>query len=58
MIKKFEDFKTELRENMRGGDGTVTVTSFVSAEELNEMQAAFGPGTTVVNILTGATVTV
>lgn len=29
-----------------------------SAEELHEMQAAFGPGATVVNILTGATVTV
>lgn len=42
MIKKFEDFKTELRENMRGGDGTVTVTSFVSAEELNEKGRLFG----------------
>ena len=29
-----------------------------SAEEMNEMRAAFGPGTTVVNFLTGATVTV
>lgn len=29
-----------------------------SAEELNEMRAAFGEGATVVNILTGATVTV
>lgn len=27
-------------------------------EELNEMRAAFGPGATVVNILTGATITV
>ncbi len=42
MIKNFGDFKTELRENMRGGDGTVTVTSFVSAEELNNKGRLFG----------------
>ena len=42
MIKNFADFKTELRENMRGGDGTVVVTSFVSAEELNEKGRLFG----------------
>ena len=24
MIKNFQDFNTEQRENMRGGDGTVT----------------------------------
>lgn len=42
MIKTTEDFKTELREHMRGGDGTVTVTSFVSAEELNQKGRLFG----------------
>lgn len=42
MIKNFDDFKTELRENMRGGDGTVTVTSFVTAEELNDKGRLFG----------------
>ena len=42
MVKNFEDFKTELRENMRGGDGTVVVTSFVSAEELNDKGRLFG----------------
>ena len=42
MIKHFEDFKTELREHMRGGEGSVTVTSFVSAEELNDKGRLFG----------------
>ena len=42
MIKNFNDFKTELRENMRGGDGTVVVSSFVSAEELNNKGRLFG----------------
>ena len=42
MIKKFEDFKTELRENMRGGAGTVVVSSFVTAEELNNKGRLFG----------------
>ena len=42
MIKKVNDFKTELRENMRGGDGVVEVTNFVSAEELNDKGRLFG----------------
>ena len=42
MIKKFKDFNTELRENMRGGDGTVVVSSFVTAEELNNKGRLFG----------------
>ena len=42
MIKNFNDFKTEERVNMRGGDGSVTVTSFVSAEELNGKGRLFG----------------
>ena len=42
MIKKIEDFNTELRENMRDGDGIVVVSSFVSAEELNNKGRLFG----------------
>ncbi len=42
MIKKTNDFNTELRENMRGGDGTVEVTNFVTAEELNNKGRLFG----------------
>lgn len=42
MIKTVKDFNTELRENMRGGDGTVVVSSFVSAQELNDKGRLFG----------------
>lgn len=42
MVKKFNSFSPELRENMRGGDGTVEVTGFVSAEELNNKGRLFG----------------
>lgn len=42
MVKKFKDFSPELRENMRGGDGTVEVTNFVSVEELNNKGRLFG----------------
>ena len=45
MIKKIQkaaDCKKEYRENMRGGDGTVEVTHFASAEELNEKGRPFG----------------
>ena len=35
MIKRFSDFKTELRENMRGGDGVVVINNFVTAEEVD-----------------------
>ena len=42
MIRKNAEFTTELRENMRGGDGTVIVTSFVSAAELNDRGRLFG----------------
>ena len=42
MIKKFNSFTPDLRVNMRGGDGTVEVTSFVSAEELNNHGRLFG----------------
>ena len=42
MIKRSNEFTPELRENMRGGDGTVVVTGFVSPEELNNKGRLFG----------------
>jgi len=42
VIKKNNSFQTELRENMRGGDGVVEVTGFVTPEELNEKGRLFG----------------
>ncbi len=42
MVKNFKDFLPELRENMRGGDGTVEVTNFVTVEELNNKGRLFG----------------
>ncbi len=42
MIRKSENTKIEMRENMRGGDGTVIINSFVSAEELNGNGRLFG----------------
>lgn len=41
MIKRFNDFKTELRENMRGGDGVVVINNFVTPEELNNKGRLF-----------------
>ena len=41
MIRKPEEFKTELRENMRGGDGTVKITHFVTSDELYEKGRLF-----------------
>ena len=42
MIKNFKDFNTEVRENMRGGDGSVVVSNFVTSEELNNKGRLFG----------------
>ena len=42
MIKKPSEFNVELRENMRGGDGTVILTGFVTPEELNDKGRLFG----------------
>ncbi len=42
MIRKAEDCKIELREHMRDGDGTVQITHFSTAEELNEKGRLFG----------------
>lgn len=42
MVKKFENFNVDLRENMRGGDGVVEMTGFVTPEELNNKGRLFG----------------
>ena len=41
MIKKATEFKTEYRENMRGGNGTVEITNFVTPTELNDKGRLF-----------------
>ena len=41
MIKKAADCSVELRENMRGGDGTVKLTSFAGKEEMNDKGRLF-----------------
>ena len=41
MIRKAADFTTEYRENMRGGNGTVELTSFATPEELNNKGRLF-----------------
>lgn len=42
MIRKNEEFKPELRENMRGGEGVIELTNFVTAQELNDKGRLFG----------------
>ena len=41
MIKKAADLKPEYREHMRGGNGTVELTSFATPEELNNKGRLF-----------------
>lgn len=41
MIRKAAEFTTEYRENMRGGNGTVELTSFATPEELNNKGRLF-----------------
>ena len=41
MIKKAAEFKTDYRENMRGGGGVVEITNFVSKEDLNDKGRLF-----------------
>ena len=41
MIRKAAECKTEYRENMRGGNGTVEITNFASPEELNNKGRLF-----------------
>lgn len=42
MIIKPEEYKVELREKMRGGNGTVKIENFVNAEQLNDKGRLFG----------------
>lgn len=41
MIKKATEFTTEYRENMRGGNGTVEITNFVTPNEMNDKGRLF-----------------
>ena len=41
MIKKAAEFTTDYRENMRGGNGTVELTSFATPAELNDKGRLF-----------------
>ena len=41
MIRKASDCKKEYRENMRGGNGTVELTSFATPDELNNKGRLF-----------------
>lgn len=42
MVKSSKEFKTEFREAMRGGEGTVKLTSFVNPEDLCDKGRLFG----------------
>ena len=41
MIKKAADVQPEYRENMRGGNGTVALTNFVTPAEMNDKGRLF-----------------
>lgn len=41
MIKKYGAYTTEIRENMRGGCGSVSVTNLLNAQELNKHAKMF-----------------
>lgn len=41
-VRREGEYKTELRENMRGGNGTVKITNFVDKEALCEKARLFG----------------
>ena len=43
MIRKAADIKTEYREHMRDGNGTVELTSLATPEELNNKGRLFAP---------------
>ena len=42
MIKKNGGYEVSLKENMRGGDGTVKITGLLTKEELNEKGRLYG----------------
>ena len=41
MIRQAKDLKTEKRENMRGGQGEVVLSAFLSADEMNGKNRLF-----------------
>ena len=42
MIRKAQEYTPDYRENMRGGDGVVELTNFVTPEDLNNKGRLFG----------------
>ena len=42
MIRKHEEYNVDVREQMRGGNGTVKIENFVSTDELNNKGRLFG----------------
>ena len=42
MIKKSGGYEVSLKENMRGGDGTVKITNLLTKEELNDKGRLYG----------------
>lgn len=42
MIKHYDDYKVDLREKMRDGNGTVRIDNFATAQELNDKGRLFG----------------
>ena len=42
MIRKSEEYKVDVREQMRGGNGTVKIENCVCADELNNKGRLFG----------------
>jgi len=42
MVKKSSDCPVELREHMRGGNGTVKLTNFITDADLNDKGRMFG----------------
>lgn len=42
MVRHSEEYKIDVREQMRGGNGTVKIENFVSADELNDKGRLFG----------------
>ena len=42
MVRHNEDYKVDVREQMRGGNGTVKIENFVSADEMNNQGRLFG----------------
>lgn len=42
MVRNYDEYKVDIREQMRGGNGTVKIENFVNADELNNKGRLFG----------------